>query len=260
MYMKKNILLFIIAFLLTPVVSQAQIDENPINTLVNNLAQNDMLTKRFYRNYLFVKSNIFKENSIRDTDRSIALFDNNLTALSLFLPDNKDVEENYIKLQNYWNVYRLKVTDYERNNYGVLARNTDKFVELYDDFNKSTLKLHPQYGQYKKTIEKVNRIVENEKLLENIAINYVLTRGLKQKEAANFFSKDMGAVKSNLKKLGKDKKLQPELKDLLLDMQETTKNIESLLTRASYHPKLMYSYIKNVSNKSFQFVKLITAN
>ncbi len=257
--MKNNIFIFIFLLFIFPVASFAQVEENPIHELVNNLAQNDMLTKRFYRNYLFVKSNIFKEKTIKDTDRSIALFDKNLSAMSLFLPDNKKAEDNYIKLHNYWNVYRLKVTDYEKDNYGVLARNTHKFVKLYEDFNTSIIKLHPRYGDYKKKLSKVNKIVENEKLLENIAINYLLSRGLNKKEAAQYFPVDMGTVKSNLKKLRKDKKLSPELKTLLADMHETTKNIESLLTRDSYHPKLMYSYIKNISNKSFQFVKLITS-
>ncbi len=257
--MKKHIALFVFIFTLLPVHLRAQVNENPINTLVYNLAQNDMLTKRFYRNYLFVKSNIFKEKTIKDTDRSIALFDKNLSSLSLFLPHNKKVEDNYLKLHNYWNIYRLKITDYEKDNFGILARNTRKFVKLYDDFNISLIKLHPQYNDYKKNLSKVNKIVENEKLLEDVAINYLLTRGFNQKDAAQFFSIDMGTVRSNLKKLGKDKKLSPELKDLLADMRETTKNIESLLSRDSYHPKLMYSYIKNISNKSFQFVKLITS-
>lgn len=256
----KKYLFFVIVFLsFFSYKLSAQINENPVNELVQNLAQNEMLTKRFYRNYLFVKSNVFKEKTIKDTDRSIALFDENLTALSLYLPDSKKVEDNYLKLHNYWNVYRLKVTDYENENYGMLARNTDKFVKLYEDFKTSLLKSHPDYSSYKKTLSKVNKIVENENLLENAAIDYLLKRGLNQPEAAQFFSVDMGTVKSNLKKLAKDKKLDPELKTTVIDMMEITKNIESLLSRESYHPKLMYSYIKNISNKSFQFVNTLTS-
>ncbi len=250
--------IFLLILLTSSLAGKAQINENPINELTRNLAQNDMLTKRFYRNYLFVKSNIFKEKTTKDTDKAIALFDENLSALSLYLPENKKVEENFLKLHNFWNVYRLKVTDYERDNYGTLARNTHKFTKLYEDFKTSLIKLHPDYSAYKKILSRLNRVVENESLLENIAIRYLLKRGLKQPEAAQYFPEDMSSVKSNLKKLAKDKKLSPELKGIVADMIEITKNIEALLSRDSYHPKLMYSYIKNISNKSFQFTKIIT--
>ena len=255
--MKKYIFLF--ALMSFSFIANAQINENPINELTKNLAQNDMLTKRFYRNYLFVKSNIFKDKTVKDTDKAIALFDENLSAVSLYLPKIKKVEDNYLKLHNYWNVYRLKVTDYERKNYGMLARNTHKFSKLYNDFESNLIKHHPDYSSYKKTLSKVNKVVENENLLENITINYLLTRGLDQSEMAHFFPVDMSTVRSNLKKLAKDKKLAPELKENVADMIEITKNIESLLSRDSYHPKLMYSYIKNISNKSFQFIQNITS-
>jgi len=254
--MKKHI--FLLMMYAIPFLGTAQINENPINELSKNLAQNEMLSKRFYRNYLFVKSNIFKDKTIKDTDRSIALFDENLSSLSLFLPENKKVEDNYLKLHNFWNIYRLKVTDYEKTNYGNLARQTHKLTKLYGDFKTSLIKLHPEYGDYKKTLSKINRIVENESLLENVAINYLLTRGLNQPDAANYYPVDLGTVKKNLKKLAKDKKLDPQLKSTLKDMIEITRNIESLLERKSYHPKLMYSYIKNISNKSFLFIKNIT--
>jgi hypothetical protein len=257
--MKKNIFFLTILWSMMFYHTNAQINENPINELAEKLAQNDMLTKRFFRNYLFVKSNIFTDKTIKDTDRAIALFDENLSALSLFLPDSKKVEENYLKLHNYWNIYRLKVTDYEKKNYLGLANSTHKFVKLNEDFQSSLIKLHPQYSSYKKTLGKINRITENENLIENIAINYLLKRGLNQPSAAQHYGVDLGSIKSNLKKLGKDKNLDPELKALVTDMVEITKNIDALLSRDSYHPKLMYSYVKNISNKSFQFIKIITS-
>ncbi len=252
----KNIL-FSLFLILSFLNVQAQIDENPINLLAKRTAQNEMFTYRFFRDFLYYKSNVYQKKTQSDLDKSIAKFDDNLNQIILFLPKDKDVEKEYLTLQNYWNVFRLDITDLQSNKVKKLATKTLRFNKLLDKFNKSILDAHPKRSSYKKKMKKINRIVECEQEIEKSAIAYVLERGMKDKTAL-YFNPNLSSVKSNLKKIFKEKKLSDEMKEHFVDMTETIKNIEILLTRETYHPKLMFAYVKSFSKRSFQVLDLVT--
>ncbi len=258
--MKKTIFLLLIVFLtLNAGNVQAQIEEHPINEIAKKMAENEMFSLRFLRNFLYIKNNVFKQKAIKDMDLSIAKFDDNLNQLTLILPQDKKVEENYLKLQNFWNIYRLKITNYEDKNIEAIVNKTVRFRKLLFEFQQELIKTVPAYGDYKKNLKKIKKLAENEMEVEKIAIVYVLERGMGlEKIAKDYFDTNLGNVRNHLRKILKDKKLASELKEIYMDMSETVKNIEVLLNREAYQPKLMFSYIQTFSNKSFKLLDFLT--
>jgi len=260
--MKKQILLLVVFITFTSKTIQAQIEEHPINQVVKQMAENEMFSVRFLRNFLFIKNNIFKQKVIKDMDLSIAKFDDNLNQLTLLLPKDKKLEEKYLKLQNFWNIYRLKITDYEEKNIESIIAKTLQLNKLLSDFQDELIDKIPGYDDYRKQYKNIKKISEYEREIEKIAIVYVLSNGMKLEKIANkHFDTNLGSVKNHLRKLLKNKKIPKELKEnYYSDMSETVKNIEVLLNRKAYQPKLMFSYLQTFSNKSFKLMDYFTQN
>ena len=235
----------------------AQISDNPINILSEKLLQNELMANRFIKNFVFIKSNTFRKKTMADMDKSIALFDNNLSYVILHLPDNKKVKEDFMKLQNFWNIYRINVTDFTKENYKSLMAKTFKLRKYIRDLNKNVFERHPQYSKNKKAIELAKLAVENSKKIDGIATAYILKNVLKVNNSDVYFDLDMASVNKNLKKIGKYKQLNTKAKDIIADLKNTAKSIYMLLHKEKVNPKMIYAYDSSFGKKNFKLFKYI---
>ncbi len=235
----------------------AQISENPIDVLSEKLLQNELLTNRFLKNFVFVKTNTFKKKALADMDKSIALFDDNLSYIILHLPYDRKVKEDFLKLQNFWNIYRINITDFEKDNYESLVKKTYRLGKYIKQLNKDIFNKHPDYSKNKKSIEIAQLNASNGKKIDAIAAIYVLKKAFHIKDAASYFDIDMGSMKKNLKKTGKLKTLNPKAKNLITDLKTTLESIKTLLDKEKYNPKMMYAYDNVYTNKTFKLLKFI---
>ncbi len=258
--MKKHILFLFLLISLLPVKITAQIEEHPVNEIVQKMAENEMFSLRFLRDFLFIKNNVFKQKAIKDMDMSLAKFDDNLNQLTMILPKDKKIEKSYLKLQNYWNIYRLKITKYDNKNIENLVERTLKFQKLLNEFQDELVKTVPGYDDYKKQMKKIKKVAFDETEMEKIGIVYVLKNGMNlEKIAKEYFDTDLKSIRNHLRKLLKNKKIAKELKEnFYSDMSETVRNIEVLLNRKAYQPKLMFSYLQTYSNKSFKLLAYLS--
>jgi len=256
--MKKYIV--IISLLFLSLTGFSQVNENPIETLSEKLYQNEMLSNRFFRNFVFIKTNTFKKKVLADMDKSLAKFDNNLSYIILHLPYDKKVKEEYIKLQNYWNIYRINITNYDNKNYKSLIGKSKKLNELISNLTTSILKKHRQYNTHKKMIEMAQYTTDNVKTIDNIAIAYVLKNSLNVHNAFDYFDIDYGSLKKGLKKIGKNKIISSTSADLIADLKTNLQSIQSLVEKKDYIPKMMYSNVNNYTKKSFKLLDIIIKN
>ncbi len=244
------ILIFAINFLSVPAFSQ--IPDNPIKELSEKLLQNEMLSYRFFRNFVFIKTNTFKKKTMADMDKGIALFDNNLSYIVLHLPEHHKIQQDFLKLQNFWNIYRLNITNFEKDNYQSLIVKTKKLHKFIHQLNSDILDKHPGYSTNKKPIELAKLAIENSKKTDAIAIVYVLQKGLNFPDAINYFDVDMISYKKNLKKIGKFKALNPKAKSLIDDLKAILESIKILLQKENFNPKMMYAYSNTFGKKNFK--------
>ncbi len=257
--MKKYLLLFITILTLS-FDGKAQIDDNPIYILSEKLYQNEMLANRFFKNFVFIKTNTFKKKALLDMDKSLAKFDDNLSYIILHLPENKDAQENFIKLQNFWNLYRIAITNYEQKNYKSLINKTRKFNKMLVKLTSSVLHKHPKYAHHKKMMEMAQHVADNQKNIDNIAIAYVLKGGLEMEDAYNYFDISFGDLKKGLKKLGKNKTIAAKATGIVNDLRITLESIKDLYDKDGYKPKMMFSNINNYAKKSFKLLDFIINN
>ena len=244
------ILSFYISFYTSSTV--AQISENPIDILTEKLLQNELIVNRFMRDFVFIKTNTFKKKAMADMDKSIALFDDNLSYIILHLPQSNKIKNNFLKLQNFWNIYRLNVNDFESDNYQSLLKKTRKLRKYIKELNKDIFDKHPDYSKNKKAIELARLAAANGKKIDAIATVYVLKYGLDFPEAVNFFDVDMTGYKKNLKKIRKFKTLPPKTKELVEDLKITLESIKILLQKEKYNPKMMFAYNSSFGKKNFK--------
>ena len=237
--------------------SNGQIDDNPLNLLSEKILQNELLSNRFLRDFVYIKTNTFKKKVLVDMDKSLAKFDDNLSYLILRLPQKVDAKDDFIKLQNLWNVYRIAITNYDKKNYKSLILKTQKINKLLVKLKKEILTEHKDYGDNKKILELAGYVVENEKMISGIATAYVFKNGLELSEAFDYFDKDFGLMEKHLKKISKNKTLSTSYNDLINDMKNDLKSLQSLLDKKTYNPKMMYSNANSYSKKSFKLLSII---
>jgi len=251
------VLLFMIILGFNYHTSTAQITDNPIDKLVEKIYQNDLLSTRFLRNFAFIKTNTFKKKAMLDMDKSIAMFDNNLSYIILHLPDNNKVKDDFLKLQNFWNIYRLDVTNYESEKYKSLSNKTIKFQQLINQLKKDVINKHNSYSRNKKAITIIDLAVKNNNNIDKLIISNLFKSGLNQPEVIkpmNFTSNDL---KRNLKKIKKNKALKGKADDLILDLNNSVDAINSLLEKDKYKPKTMHAYVNFYSKKTFKLLEMI---
>ncbi len=234
----------------------AQISDNPLDVLSEKLLQNELLTNRFLRNFIFIKTNTFKKKSMADMDKSIALFDDNLSYIILHLPYDIKIKNDFLKLQNFWNIYRVNITDFEKDNYRSLVVKTQRLGKYIKQLNKDIFNKHPEYSKFKKRIEIGQLAVHNGKKTDEIAIAYVLKYAINFSELS-FFNIDIGNMRKNLKRIGKFKHLNPKAKALIPDLKTTLESIDRLLEKEKFNPKMMYAYDYSYTNKTFKLLKYL---
>jgi hypothetical protein len=253
--MKKILLyVFIIGSLWS---TRAQINDNPINVLTEKIMQNELLVNRFLRDFVFIKTNTFKKKVLIDMDKSLAKFDDNLSYLILHLPQNSESKDDFIKLQNLWNVYRIAITNYEKKNYKSLIIKTKKLNRQLKKLKKDVLINHKDYSKNKKFLELADYVADNEKMINGLATAYVLKGGLETPEAFDYFDTNFGFMEKHLKKLGKNKVLATSSASLINDLKNDLKSIKALSEKETFNPKMMYSNVNSYSKKSFKLLSNI---
>ena len=232
----------------------AQVSDNPLDVLSEKLLQNELLSNRFLRNFVFIKTNTFKKKSMADMDKSIALFDDNLSYIILHLPYDIKVKEDFLKLQNFWNIYRINISDFEKDNYKSLVNKTRRINKYIEQLNKDIFNKHPDYSKYKKSIEIAQLAVYNGKKTDELVTAYILKYAINFDETG-YFDIDLGTMRKNLKKIGKFKHLNPKAKALIPDLITTLESISRLLEKEKFNPKMIYAYDYSYANKSFKLLK-----
>lgn len=253
--LKLIILVILINFNTTPIA--AQISENPIGVLSEKLLQNELISNRFIRDFVFIKTNTFKKKTMADMDKSVALFDDNLSYIVLHLPGNNKVKQDFIKLQNLWNIYRIKITEFDSDNYQSLITRTLKLRKYIRQLSNDIFDKHPDYSKHKKSIELARLAAENSKKIDAIATVYTLKNAMNVTDAGTYFDVDMTEYKKNLKKIGKLKSLDGRASDLIEDLKVTLESIKILLQKEKFNPKMMYAYNSTFGKKNFKLFNYI---
>ena len=256
--MKKTFLFILIAVI--SLQAQAQVNDNPINELSLRLFQNEMLTHRFLKNFVFIQTNTFKKKTLVDMDKSLARFDDNLNYIVLHVPEKKEIQDDFMGLQEFWNVYRLFITDYENKNYKALVEKSKKFEKLTHKLTMNLLQEHPDYSANKKSINLALYDVENIKMLDKIATAYIMKGGLHVAKAYTYFNNDFDMIKKYLKKIAKYKKIAKFVAEDIEDLYTTLHSIETLYYDENYSPKIMYSQANAFTKKSYKILNIITNN
>ncbi len=256
--MKKQYILMLVLFMgLYTQNINAQISDNPIDVLVEKLYQNELLSNRFLRNFAFIKTNTFKKKTMLDMDKSLAKFDDNLSYIILHLPYDRKVKEDFLKLQNFWNIYRLNVTDYESERYHSLILKTRKLEMLIKQLNKAILDKHPAYSRNKKQIYLASLAVDNAKNIDKLAAAYVFKNGLNYPQVYDELEINTSDLKKNLKKIGKYEALKGKADSLLFDLKSTINAINDLINKGQYKPKMMYAYTNAYTKITFKLLDII---
>jgi len=250
--------LFLIGFLIAGFFStQAQIDDNPVRELAKRLTQNEMLSQRFFRDFVFIKTNNFKKKALTDMDKSLARFADNMNYIAAHLPeDNNELKEDFNKLNNFWNVYRIVITDYDNNRYKILIRKTKRFEELVHKLSMDMIETHKDYSKHKKAINTAFLDADNIKAIDKTAATYILKNNLKIPES-DLFSIDFDAIEKRLKKIGKYKPVIPQTQEYIEDLYNTLETIKKTYQKEDYNPKLMFSFVSGFSKKSYKVLDII---
>jgi hypothetical protein len=190
-------------------------------------------------------------------DKSLAMFDDNLSYIILHLPFDRKVKEDFLKLQNFWSIYRLDITNYDNEKYKSLAVKTRKLQHLIYQLNKDILNKHDGYSKNKKAITLISLAVDNNKNIDKLAAAYNFKYGLKHPEVLESMIFTQDDLKRNLKKIKKYKVLKGTADDLLADLNNTVDAINSLLQKGKYNPKMMYAYVNFYSKKTFKLIDMI---
>jgi len=251
--MKKILFLLIILYSYSNL--NAQLNNNPFDKLSQSLFENEMLSNRFLRNFTLIKTNSYKKRALRDMDQSLAKFDDNLSYIILHLPDNHNVKEDFMKLQNLWNVYRIQVTDYDKNNYKSLIRKTLKLDQLTNSLKIKILDLQNANSINSNTIKTINYMIENAKKTDQLLTMYVLQGGLKFTDASSYYDVDFSDLYKKIKKISKYKYKTTDTNEILIDLNNSIKMMESLIAKKGYNPKMLFSDVNNYSKKSFLLFK-----
>ena len=254
--MKINRIILWIFVLVFTTAGRAQLNDDPFDELSKRMLQNEMLTQRLLRNFVFIKTNTFKAKALKDMDKSLARFDDNMEYFAMHLPeDNDDVEKDFDKLNNFWSLYRLSITDYEKNNYDKLIRKTERFAELMDKFFNAFLPSHDEYHLYKKTVNIALLDVQNIRDVDKIATSYILQNSDDNyKEELNF---DFNTINKNLKKIAKYKKTAALTREYVDDLFNSLKMIKATYNQETYNPKMMFSNVAGFSKKSYKILDIL---
>ena len=246
--MKKRFFSFALLILFSS-VAFAQEDENPIGELSKRLYENEMLANRFLKNFVLAKSQVFKTKIMSDFDKSLALFDDNISYISMHLPDDNKIRDKFMSLQGQWNVFRMAIIDLEQKNYKTIVNSTLMLESECKSMREELLSKHPKYDDNKKIFKYIDYVVENTKRIDGVVINYVFKNQLNFPAIEKAITVNFSAIEKNLSKLAKYKNLQD--KRNVTDLANSLKMIENIYNNQNDRPKLLYSNTKYFSKKSY---------
>ncbi len=247
--MKK--IIFILFLLSTISIGYSQVGNNPFDRLTKSLFENELLSNRFLRNFVLIKTNTYKKRALIDMDQSLAKFDDNLSYIILHLPKDKNIEDDFMKLQNLWNVYRIHISDYQKTNYASLVHKTKKLEELLTNLRSNILEEHKRYKLNSNTIKPIVLMVDNAKKIDKLLTYYILTNGLKSQKTPLYSTIDFGDLYKNLKKVSKYKYKTKDANEIITDLNNSLKMMKSLIDKIGYKPKMLFSDVNNYSKKTF---------
>jgi len=245
---------FILLFLSTSMIAQQ--DKVKFNTLAKSLFENEMLTYRFYKDYLLIKANINKKKAFADLDKSMARFDDNLSNVSAYLIE-KGYEIDLQELQNYWNLHRMTLLDFEDGNYNLQVSKLQNLDKLMIKLIEKVIKDEDLFDENSAGIKIIKLTTQNIRQSNKILIKYLLDKKFHQ-EVAEEIDVDVSRIRKNLKKIGKfnSHRFASKISDLATNID----SIELLLDDNTFHPKMIMSNISIFSRKNYLiFSKLINS-
>ncbi len=245
---------FILLFLSTSMIAQQ--DKVKFNILAKSLFENEMLTYRFYKDYLLIKANINKKKAFADLDKSMARFDDNLSNVSAYLI-KKGYEIDLQELQNYWNLHRMTLLDFEDGNYNLQVSKLQNLDKLMTKLIDKVIKNVDLFDENDDIIKILKMTTQNIRQSDKIIIKYLLDKKFHQKVSEEI-DVDLSRVKKNLKKIAKYNKHQfsSKIEDLVLNIN----SVETLLADDTFHPKVIMSNISIFSRKNYLiFLNLINS-
>ena len=249
--MKKTLFSFILLILFSSNVL-AQEGGNPIRELSWRLYENEMLANRFLKNFALAKSKVFKSKIMRDFDKSLAVFDDNISYISMHLPNDNRIREKFMRLQGQWNIYRMAIIDLSLKNYKKIVNSTLMLEIECKSMREELLSKHPKYKENKKVFKYINYVVENSKRIDDIVINYLFKNKLGFPVIDKAIKVDFSVINKNLKKLLKHYKHDISL---INDMKSSLNMVEKIYNTQNDRPKLLYSDTKYFSKKNYMLFK-----
>jgi hypothetical protein len=252
----KNKLVIAFALLFFSTSMFAQQDKVKFKTLAESLFENEMLTYRFYKDYLLIKANINKKKAFADLDKSMARFDDNLSNIDNYFSD-EDVRSDIEELQNYWNLHRVALLNFEDENYSLQISKLQNLDKLMIKLIEKVIKNVDLFDENDDVVEILKMTTQNIRQSDKIIIKYLLDKKFHQK-ASEEIDVDLSRVKKNLKKIAKYNKHQfsSKIDDLVININ----SVETLLEDDTFHPKMIMSNASVFSKKNYLiFSKLINS-
>jgi hypothetical protein len=190
-----------------------------------------------------------------DMDKSMARFDDNLSYVSSYVALHKGLEKDFTELQNYWNLLRMSMLDFDDNSFTLQVSKLKNLDKLTTNLLEKVLKKDDMTDEYADQIKIIKLTTQNIRQSDKILITYLLDKKFKQDLSDNF-DVDLSGVKKNIKKIYKYNNHQ--FKNITSDLSNNILTIESLLDNDLYHPKILMSNLIVFSKKNYQiFSKLI---
>jgi hypothetical protein len=234
----------------------SQIDETKTDMLVKYTFENEIISSRFLKDYFSIVKNINKKSNLSDLDKSVALYDNNLMYIGDFVSFHPDLKKYYDELENYWNLYRISLFDFENNDYKTVLSKNENLQKLQLALKNKIFEKQPISKKKKHTLEKILKIKDNVKELTIAYVKYILTENNKKPIKSNLLDYDLSKVEKNIKKLSKNKDTQNEMKDL----KSLLNKIKILFETNIYQPKSFLTDLNIFSIKSYNTVMKLFEN
>ncbi len=253
----KNKIFFGIVLLFFSTSIMAQQDRIKFSNLIKGLFENEMLSQRFYKDFLLVKANINKSKVFMDLDKSMARFDDNLSYVASYVVEHSEVEESFTELQDYWNLTRMSMLNFDDNNFDLQVKRLENLDKLSTNLLERVLKKDDLADENSDEIKIIKLATQNIRQSNKILITYLLEKKFKQ-DLSDSFEVDLSRVKKNIKKISKFQN--HKFGKITSDLSNSITTIESLLDNESYHPKILMSNLIVFSKKNYQiFSKLISS-
>ncbi len=247
-------IIFILMFVSFILPGYSQLDETKMDELVKYTFENELVSSRFIKDYFSIVNNINKKSSMSDLDKSVASFDNNLMYIGEYVTFHPEIKKYFEELENYWNLYRISLFDFENNDYKTVLSKNENLFKLQVALKNKIFEKQPISKKKKHTLEKVEKIKNNVKQITIAYVKYVITKNNVKPVKSNLLDYDLDKVEKNIKKLSKDKLIQAEVNDL----NSYLNKINLLIDTSIFQPRSFLIDTNIFSAKSYNtIIKLL---